>query len=220
MVPETISGSSTPELVEHLVHGKAGGLGIERVEHRLDQQHVGAAFDQPARLLGIGLRQLVEADVAEAGVVDVGRDRGRAVGGPQRAGDEARLVRRPLRRRVGRGARELGGGQVDLVGQRLHAVVGERDALGIEGVGADDIGAGRQIAVVDLGDRLGPGQHEQIVVALHGLAVAGKARPAEGRLVELVALDHRAHGAVDDEDALLRGRLQRGDALLAGLVMR
>ena len=50
---------------------------------------------------------------------------------------------------------------------------------------------------------------------MHGLAVRGKARPAEGRLVEPVALDHRAHGAVDDQDALARGRLQRGDALLA-----
>ena len=35
-------------------------------------------------------------------------------------------------------------------------------------------------------------------------------------LVELVALDHGAHGAVEDQDALLGGRFQRGDALLRG----
>ena len=35
-------------------------------------------------------------------------------------------------------------------------------------------------------------------------------------LVELVALDHGAHGAVEDQDALLGLALQRGDALLAG----
>ena len=80
MVPEMISGSSTPSLVEHLQRGEARRLGVQRVEHGLDQQHVGAALDQAARLLGVGLHQLVEADVAEARIVDVGRDRGRAVG--------------------------------------------------------------------------------------------------------------------------------------------
>ena len=43
-----------------------------------------------------------------------------------------------------------------------------------------------------------------------------EARAAIGRLVETMALDHGAHGAVEDEDALLRLPLQRGDALVAG----
>ena len=69
---------------------------------------------------------------------------------------------------------------------------------------------------MDLGDRLRLGKHEKVVVALHGFGVGGKALAAEGGLVELVALDHRAHGAVDDQDALGGSRLQRGDALLSG----
>ena len=43
-----------------------------------------------------------------------------------------------------------------------------------------------------------------------------EAIPAIARLVELVALDHGAHGAVEDEDALARFPLQRFDAFLPG----
>ena len=55
-------------------------LGVQRVEDGLDQQQVGAAVEQAVDLLAIGVAQLVEGDGAEAGIVDVGRDRGGAVG--------------------------------------------------------------------------------------------------------------------------------------------
>ena len=49
---------------------------------------------------------------------------------------------------------------------------------------------------------IGPAQIEQVVVAAH-LAVPGvEARAAIAFLVELEPLDHRAHGAVEHEDAL------------------
>ena len=49
---------------------------------------------------------------------------------------------------------------------------------------------------------IGPAEIEQIVVAAH-LAVPGvEARAAIAFLVELEPLDHRAHGAVEHEDAL------------------
>ena len=102
IVPEIIIGSSTPFSSNTSSVGKARRLGVQRVEHRLDQDDVGAALDQPAHLLRVGLAQLVEVDVAEAGIVDVGRDRRRAVGRPDGAGDEARLVRRLRGPRVGR----------------------------------------------------------------------------------------------------------------------
>ena len=99
-------------LVERLQGGIPGGLGVQRVEHRLDQQQVHAAVDQPARLLLVGLHQLVEGDAAEARVVHVGRDGRRAVGRPHGAGDPARPVRRllasPRRQRHAPGARRRG----------------------------------------------------------------------------------------------------------------
>ena len=67
-------------------------LGVQRIEDGLDQQQVGAAVEQAVDLFAIGLAQIVEGDGAIAGVGDVGRDRGGAVGRAQRAGDEARLA--------------------------------------------------------------------------------------------------------------------------------
>ncbi len=103
-------------------------LGVERVEDGLDQQEVGAAVDQPLDLLGIGLAQLVEGDGAEAGIGHVGRDRGGAVGRPDRAGDEARAAVLALRD-VGGRAREPRALEVELVGDARHAVVGLRDRV-------------------------------------------------------------------------------------------
>ena len=67
-------------------------LGVQRVEDGLDQQQIGAAVEQALDLLAIGRAQIVEGDGAEAGVGDVGRDRGGAVGRADGAGDKARLA--------------------------------------------------------------------------------------------------------------------------------
>jgi len=56
---------------------------------------------------------------------------------------------------------------------------------------------------------------QQVVVALQVLRVIAEALTAEIRLAELVALDHRAHRAVEDGDAL---RQDGGQRLGAGVV--
>ncbi len=71
--------------------------------------------------LAVGRDQIVEADVAKAGIVDVGRDRRRAVGRAERAGDEARLVRRFRGPRVGALAREPRRREIDLAHAALQA---------------------------------------------------------------------------------------------------
>ena len=128
-------------LLEERLERVDGGLGVERVEDGLDEQHVGAAVDQAAGLLQVGLDQLVVGDVAGAGVVDVGRDGCRAVRRPERAQHPARPVGRALGHGVGLGARQGGRGDVHLVGDVLHRVVGQRDALRVEGVGLEQVGA-------------------------------------------------------------------------------
>ena len=56
---------------------------------------------------------------------------------------------------------------------------------------------------MDAGDVVGPRQHQQIAVALE-IAADGplKRAPRNSFVGQLQALDHRAHGAVEDEDAL------------------
>ena len=86
--------------------------------------------------------------------------------GPTAPATKRGFVRRLRRVLVGGRARELCGGQVHLVGQLLHAVVGQGDALRVEGVGLDDVGAGLQVLLVDLLDDRRLRQHQQVVVAL------------------------------------------------------
>ena len=55
---------------------------------------------------------------------------------------------------------------------------------------------------MDLAQHIGPRQLQHLVVALEILPMACEARAAVVGLAQFVALDHRAHCAVDDEDAL------------------
>ena len=75
-----------------LVEGEDRRLGVERVEDRLDQEQVAAAFEQALGLFAIGVAQLGEGDVAGGRIVDVGADARRPRRRPERAGDEAGLV--------------------------------------------------------------------------------------------------------------------------------
>ena len=195
--------------------GVERGLGVERVENGLDQQRVDAAVEQPAHLLGIGGAQLVEGDGAEAGIGDVRRDRGGAVGRADGAGDEALAAVLVLRDGGGL-ARQPRAFRVQFIGDLRHAVVGLRDAGRGKRVGRDDVGAGAEIIEVDGAHRVRPAQIEQIVVAADVAVPGVEARAAKAFLVETERLDHRAHGAVEHQNALGREPPQRGFGLGTG----
>ena len=115
-----------------------------------------------------------------------------------------RRLRRPL---VGGFAGEARRLDVQLVGERLEPVVGLRDRGAAERVGLDDVGAGLEIGVVDGGDDVGAREDQQVDVALEQRAGGrGSASPRNRRLVQLVPLDHRAHRAVEQQDACRRAR--------------
>ncbi len=193
----------------NLGDGVKRGLGVQRVEDGFDQQQVGAAIEQAVDLLAIGFAQVVEGDGAVAGVGHIGRDRGGAVGRAQGAGHETRLA--VLGRNARRcGAREFGAVAVELVGEVRHVVVGLRDRGRGKRVGSDDVGAGAQVGGVDVLDRLGLGQDQQIVVAADVAVKIRKARAAKRGFVVLQGLDHRAHGAVEHQNAFAGGGEQSG----------
>ena len=60
-------------------------------------------------------------------------------------------------------------------------------------------------------DDVGAGEGEQVVVALQVVRVAGEPRAPEIRLLEVCALDHRAHGAVEHGDARFEEPPQGGE---------
>src|SRR5581483_1483073 len=143
-------------------------------------------------------------------------DAGGAIGRAERACDEAGFF--SCREFIYRRARELRSLQIDLVSQRLHAVIGERDALRVEGIGLDQVGAGFEIFAMDLADDLRLRQHQQVVVPLEIARPVAKALDAILRLLELVALDHGAHRPVQDQDPLGEQALQRGAVGHGGII--
>ena len=181
--------------------GVEPGLGVQRVEDRLQQQEIGAAVQETVDLLAVRNAQIVEGDGAVAGRRHVRRDRGGAVSRADGASDEARFAvfSRDLDRGV---AGEAGAFTAHLIGDVGEVVIGLRDRGRGEGVGGDDVGAGAQIFGVNVLDRLRLGQDQQIVVAAQVAVKILVTLAAKGGLVELKTLDHGAHGAVEHENAL------------------
>ena len=110
--------------------------------------------------------------------------RARTAAGP--AVDQASAASRAIRR--------AGLGQ--LVDAVLDAVLAEVAEVGAEGVGLDAVDADLEVGVVHRADDVGPGDVEDLVAALVALEVV------EGGVG---GLQHGAHGAVGDDDALGQG---------------
>ena len=121
---------------------------------------------QAADLIDVGGLHLVERDVAERRVVDVGRDRERAVRRSDRAGDESRPPGIATVEILDGGARDARPLEVQLVDERFEAVVGLRHGVRVERVRLDDVGAGLEVLPVDAADDVRTRQHEHVVVAL------------------------------------------------------
>ena len=209
-------GQAFAGVFHQFVQRKDGGLGVERVEDCFHQEQVAAAFHQSFSLFAVGGAQLIKACVSRTGVVDVGADAGGARRRAQCAGNEARPVGRAVL--VSGAAGNARRSHVHFARQVRQAVVFLCDARRAEGVGFDDVGTRGQVLGVDFANHVGPGQHQQVVVALQILRVCAERRIAEVGLAELVALDHGAHGAVDDGDALLQNRGQRRTARVLRVV--
>ena len=67
------------EVRRDVAGGRDGGLGVQGVEDRLDEQEVGAALGQRLHLLGVGGVDLVEAHGPERRIVHARRQRQRDV---------------------------------------------------------------------------------------------------------------------------------------------
>src|SRR5574343_1950200 len=190
--------------VEELFDGKQRRLGVECVKDGFNENDVSPALDQPGGGLNVIGDQFVEGDVAVAGVVDVRRDRRRAAGRAEHAGDEARLGRVGGGELIGQHAGQAGAFEIQFVDQLGQVVVGLRDGGRVEGAGLEDIGAGFQVFAMEAADDVGPGQDQQVVVALDVVRVILEALAAVIGFGQPMALDHGAHGAVEDEQALLK----------------
>ena len=168
-------------LLEGLAGAEDGGLDLEDVLRRLDDDQVGAARHQAPGLLGEHVDELAERDPAEGRVVG-GRQE---AGGPDRPGDEALRARGP--------AGDLRRLRVDLQRVLAEAPLVELDPRALEGVGLEHLGAGIEHRGVHALDHVGTIEHQGLV------ALALEPAVVLAREVEL--LQRRAHAAVEDDDA-------------------
>jgi hypothetical protein len=101
----------------------------------------------------------------------------------------------------------LTSGDIDAVraGRAEHAGDEARLVRGVEGVGFEDVGAGIQVRLLDGGDDVRTAEQQQVVVTLDVARPVGKPFAAVVLFFQLIALDHRAHAAVEDQDAFLEG---------------
>mmetsp|Transcript_21753 Transcript_21753/g.56693 ORF Transcript_21753/g.56693 Transcript_21753/m.56693 type:complete len:385 (+) Transcript_21753:624-1778(+) len=108
----------------------------------------------------------------------------------------------------------------------LQVVVSLADGGAVEGVGLNDVCPAFQVLDVDGLDDVWAGQHQDVIVTLQLIRVVLVAVRTEVSLLQLVSLNHGAHGAVNVRDALAEqlvhlikdGALLQG--LLVGLVLR
>ena len=190
MVPEIMTGTLLAGFREGPADPLGGGLEIQGVLGRLQQQQVDPAGQEPQGLAVEGGHELVEGDAAG--------DRDGPGRRPHGAGHPAGFVRRGDG--VAGGAGDLRGPAVDLEDLVFQAVLGQHDVGGAEGVGLDDVGPRLQVGAVDLRDDIGPGQDQVFVAPLE----LGAAEIVGG---EVALLELGPHGAVDDEDAFGKGLL-------------
>ncbi len=80
-------------------------------------------------------------------------------------------------------------------------IIGHRGRGGVKGVGLDDIGTRFQVGCMDRPDYLRLGERQKIVIALEVMREIRKTSATVVCLLQLVALDHRAHGTVQQHDA-------------------
>ena len=107
------------------------------------------------------------------------------------------------RPRVSGRARQARALEVDVVNHVLEVVVPLRDRGAAKRVGLDDVGACRQVLVMDCADHVRSRQDQDVAVSLEIARVIGEARPTEVRLAQLVSLNHRPHRAIEDQDAAI-----------------
>ena len=172
------------------------GFAVERVEDGLKEQHVHTAFKQCAHLLGVGVGQLVEGQVAGSWIVHVGTDGAAFVCRSDGACHKTWLRRLFLRVFVSESAGNTAAGGDDVAAVSFHMVVRHRYPLAGERVGLDDVGSGFKIAAVNLSHHIRASDIQHVVIAFHQSRYGSELFSTEILFLQPVRLEHRAHRTV------------------------
>ena len=186
-------------MLKVFIDGKQGRLGVERVENGFDQQHITAAFHQCLHLFKIRAAQFFKGDIAGPGVIHIRADAGGFGCWPQGAHHKPGVLWRRIF--VAGGTGQPRRGQVHLARQVAQVIVSLGDGGCAKGIGFNQVSPGSQIGFVDVPDHIGPGDAEQVAIVFDVFRVGRKALTAVIGFGQLEALDHGAHGPIQNGDA-------------------
>ena len=194
-------GDFPPHFALEFLYCEDGRLGVEGVEHGLDQDGVGTAVHQAARLFVVGLGQFCERHVARCAVPYAGSDGGGFGGRAHAPRHKPRLGfgRECVRFAAGYGC----GGAGDAVDIVFQAVFAQRYGIGAERVGGDYVGPGLEIGAVDGGDLTRGGEAENVYTTRQRAFVADEFAATVVTLGQTQSLHHGAQTAVQQQDAVV-----------------
>ena len=200
--------NALPRAFEIFLDCKKRRLSVERIENRFHQQKIDAAFHQSLRLGAVCLLQLIEGHRPCRGIRDVVRDRGRFRCRPHGAGYEALSL--PMRRHVALHglSRDLRPGKTQIGDAILERILRHGDRIGVERIRFDNVGARFQVLQVDLLDDLGLGQIQDVIIQAQIPDVPREFFAAVCRLIQFARLNHRAHSAIEQQDASVQERIE------------
>ena len=216
---------------EDVRDSKEGRLTVQRVEDCFDQEQVDTSFDERTDLIEIRLAQLIECDGAKTGIIQIGRN-GRGHGeGTDRSADEPAFSRL-LGCSICRVQRDRRGCQIHFANERakidivhdpvkeflilpptfwlaLKKKIVETNCGRTESVGFDDVRTCFEVSGMNFLDHLRLSQVQQFEAAFEILALpVGEFFSTVILLRQFPALDHGAHRAVEDDDALVEQLFQ------------
>ncbi len=170
------------------------------------------AFDEAARLLVVHLAQFVERDATRCRAVHILRHRGGAVGRPHRSRDEPAFAGMRGFKFIRRLPGDFCARDIQLMNVIFEAVIERGDPIRVERVGLNDIRARFEILPLNRLHYARLRNIQHVEVSPQVARVLQKLRAAKRRFFKLLRLDHRPHGAVQNDDPLLEEILQSGDS--------
>ena len=151
-------------------------------------------------MLSIRNAQFIEGDVARAWVIDVRRNRSGFRLWAKRPRYKTGFLRRT--EFIAGLARDTCGLKVEFIREFGQVVIALRNGRRTKGIGFDHICTGSQIALMHFTDHVWAGERQELVVAFYVFAMLSKSWATKICLRQFVALNHRAHRAVQNHHAL------------------
>ena len=151
-------------------------------------------------MLSIRNAQLIEGDVARTWIVDVRRNRSGFRLWAERSRHKTGSFRRT--KFIASQTRDTCGLKVEFIREFGQIVIALRNRRRTKRIGFDDICASSQIALMHFADHVWAGERQELVVAFYVFAMLSKSWATKICLRQFVALNHRAHRAVQNHHAL------------------